>query len=34
LDGAATGLDMANKRRTLALEVFPKDPVLVQPIPN
>lgn len=33
LDNAATALTMAQKRRTLALDVFPKDEVLVQPIP-
>lgn len=33
LAGASEGLTFAHKRRVLALEVFPKDPVLVQPIP-
>ena len=32
LDNAAVALGMAQQRRHLALEVFPKDPVLVQPI--
>ena len=32
LDSAAVALEMSNKRRTLALDVFAKDPVLVQPI--
>jgi hypothetical protein len=32
LDGAAVALEMSNKRRTLALEEFAKDAVLVQPI--
>ena len=33
LDRAARALGMAEKRRRLALEVFPKDPVLRHPIP-
>ena len=32
LEGAARAVDYASKRRHLALEVFPKDPVLVHPI--
>lgn len=32
LEAAAVALEMAHKRRVLALEVYPKDPVLVHPI--
>jgi len=32
LDDAATAMAMAQKRRYLALEVYPKDPVLVNPL--
>lgn len=32
LDGAVTGMVMATKRRRLALEVYPKDPVLLHPL--
>jgi hypothetical protein len=32
LDAAGSGMVMAQKRRVLALEVYPKDPVLVNPL--
>ncbi len=32
LDSAVRGLQMAQRRRHLALEIFPKDPVLVNPL--
>ncbi|NLF70028.1 MAG: DUF4838 domain-containing protein [Candidatus Anammoximicrobium sp.] len=32
LDSAASGLEMAQRRRQLALDVFPKDPVLINPL--